>query len=77
MKYVILVTMFFANPNYSGNDAVVVDGYKGKSLEFKNIEDCIEHVNENHIALREFATKFYKDKAIPKQILCVEKGTKT
>ena len=72
MKYVILVTMFFANPNYSGTD-----GYKGKSLEFKNIEDCIEHVNENHIALREFATKFYKDKAIPKQILCVEKGTKT
>ena len=52
MKYVILVTMFFANPNYSGTDAVVVDGYKGKSLEFKNIEDCIEHVNENHIALK-------------------------
>ena len=35
-EMIILITMFFADPLYTGQDAITIDSYNGKPLIFTN-----------------------------------------
>ena len=75
IKYIIVVTMFFINPvQFGENDAVEIESYKGRPLQFEKQSDCYEHVEKNLEKIKEFAIYTYRDKpgALVKQIICAE-----
>mgnify|MGYP003137725892 CR=1 FL=1 len=71
MKYMILIVMFLADPSEK-MDSVKVKTLYNKPLVFESYKKCSEHVQENLEALKGFGRKVFEDKAIVKQILCVE-----
>ena len=41
IKYIIVVTMFFINPvQFGENDAVEIESYNGRPLQFEKQSDC-------------------------------------
>ena len=71
MKYMILIVMFLADPS-ERMDSVKVETLYNKPLVFENYEKCFDHVQENLEALKRFGRKVFENKAIVKQILCIE-----
>ena len=74
MKYIIVITLFFADPTYSGNDAVRVLEKYNKPLEFSTVSECGSHIKENLDELKAFALTVYPKATAVKQILCALKG---
>ncbi len=66
--------MFFADPTYSGNDAVSVLEKHNKPLEFSTVSECGSHIRKNLEELKTFALTVYPKATAVKQILCVLKG---
>ena len=74
MTYMILITMFFADPLKHLSNAIIVDQYQSQPLIFKTQKECFEHVNRNVVILKEFARKQYPEgDASVKDINCVDK----
>ena len=71
MKYMILIVMFLADPSEK-MDSVKVETLYNKPLVFESYENCFDHVQENLEALKGFGRKVFENKAIVKQILCIE-----
>ena len=73
----ILITMFFADYTYQGNDAISVETQNGQPLRFATMESCFEYVDENVEGLKAFAIANWADMNPPplvKQILCVDES---
>ena len=71
MKYMILIVMFLADPS-ERMDSVKIETLYNKPLVFESYEKCFDHVQENLEALKGFGRKVFENKAIVKQILCIE-----
>ena len=71
MKYMILIVMFLADPS-ERMDSVKVETLYNKPLVFESYEKCFDQVQENLEALKRFGRKVFENKAIVKQILCIE-----
>ena len=71
MKYMILIVMFLADPSEK-MDSVKVETLYNKPLVFESYEKCFDHVQENLEALKRFGRIVFENKAIVKQILCIE-----
>ena len=39
-EMIILITMFFADPSYTGQDAITIDSYNGRPLIFTDADKC-------------------------------------
>jgi len=71
---IILITMFFPDPTYQGNDAIAIDTYRGMPLRFATMQHCQEHVDKDVDGIKEFAIANWDHmdpKPLVKQILCV------
>ena len=71
-ELIILITVFFAEPNIYPN-AVSVDSRYGKPLRFSTQQECAEHIDKNLETLEEFAMTVYPKAIKIKSIFCVEK----
>ena len=71
-ELIILITMFFAEPNTYPN-AVEIAARYDKPLRFATEQKCHEHINENFDALKEFAMTMYPNAVTVKSMFCVEK----
>ena len=57
-EFIIVITMFFAEPNTYPN-AVEIAARYDKPLRFATEQKCHEHINENFDALKKFAMAMY------------------
>ena len=71
-ELIILITMFFAEPNTYPN-ALRIAALHGEPLRFATEQKCHEHINENFDALKEFAMTIYPNAVTGKSMFCVEK----
>ncbi len=72
-EFMIVIIMFFANPSYSGNDAVELVTKNEKPLVFKDIDACHEYVHENLETFKEIGKKVYPEAIAVKQIFCLRR----
>ena len=71
-ELIILITMFFSDPNTYPN-AVEVNSRYGEPLLFATEQECANHIDENFETLKEFAITVYPKAITIKSIFCVEK----
>ena len=71
-ELIILITMFFAEPNTDPN-ALRIASLHGEPLRFSSEQECANHINENFDALKEFAMTMYPNAVTVKSMFCVEK----
>ena len=71
-ELIILITMFFAEPNTYPN-ALRIAALHGEPLRFASEQECANHINENFDALKEFAMTMYPNAVTVKSMVCVEK----
>ena len=71
-EFIIVITMFFAEPNTYPN-AVEIAARYDKPLRFASEQECANHINENFDALKEFAMTMYPNAVTVKSMFCVEK----
>ena len=71
-ELIILITMFFAEPNTYPN-ALEIAARHGEPLRFASEQECANHINENFDALKEFAMTMYPNAVTVKSMFCVEK----
>ena len=71
-EVIILITMFFAEPNTSPN-ALRIAALHGEPLRFASEQECANHIHENFDALKEFAMTMYPNAVTVKSMFCVEK----
>tara|TARA_Y100000817_G_C16597802_1_gene429360 strand:+ start:100 stop:342 length:243 start_codon:yes stop_codon:yes gene_type:complete len=71
-ELIILITVFFAEPNIYPN-AVSVDSRYGKPLRFSTQQECAEHIDKNLETLEEFAMAMFPEAVRVRDIFCVEK----
>lgn len=74
MKYVIVITMLFLNPNLRDfPDGVVIHNADETPMYFRTLRECLEHATFNAVILHDFAVNYFKGEAVVRQILCVKK----
>ncbi len=71
-ELIILITMFFAEPNTYPNAIEIATRY-GEPLRFASEQECANHINDNFGALKEFAMTMYPEAVTVKSMVCVEK----
>ena len=71
-ELIILITMFFAEPNIYPNAIEIVTRY-GEPLRFASEQECANQINDNFGALKEFAMTMYPNAVTVKSMFCVEK----
>ena len=71
-EFIIVITMFFAEPNTYPN-ALRIAALHGEPLRFASEQECANHINENFDALKEFAMTMYPNAVTVKSMFCVEK----
>ena len=77
-EMIILITMFFADPFYTGQDAITIDSYNGKPLTFTNADKCEKWIWDDLENLKKYAKRIYPKAVAVKEIQCVyKKGLKT
>ena len=72
-KFVIVIVMWFTTPVVHV-DAIEVDSYNGKPLDFKSIEECFIHIGNNYESLRSFGKERFPQSIGLKEILCARLG---
>tara|TARA_B100001564_G_scaffold205803_1_gene173173 strand:+ start:602 stop:841 length:240 start_codon:yes stop_codon:yes gene_type:complete len=72
-EFMIVITMFFADPSYSGNDAVELITKNEKPLVFRDMDACHEHVHENLETFKEIGKEVYPEAIAVKQIFCLRR----
>ena len=72
-EMIILITMFFADPMYSGKDAITIDSYNGKPLTFTNADKCEKWIWDDLDNLKAYAKTIYPEAVAVKKIQCVYK----
>ena len=75
-EFIIVITMFFADPYYSGEDAVEVLYKNSQPLAFRTERECFAHIEDNLEDLKTFAKAVYPNAVTIKQILCHEQPQK-
>ena len=73
MKIIILITMFFADPMYKGQDAVSIESHNGKPLIFTDMDTCEKWIWNDLDNLKAYAKKVYPEAVAVKEIICVDK----
>lgn len=72
--YVIVILMFVAlGMDGPDKDALEISHKDGKPLLFDTFEQCVDHVNENIVELKQHASEQF-DGAPVKKIMCFEKN---
>ena len=71
MRWVIFVIMFMFDPLHVGNDAITVDFKNGEPLLFHDVDECVEHVQNNLEEIKQFAIAEFEYKGAIKSISCV------
>ena len=66
-ELIILITMFFAEPNTYPN-ALRIAALHGEPLRFASEQECANHINENFDAMT-----MYPNAVTVKSMFCVEK----
>ena len=75
-EIIILITMFFADPTYKGQDAISINSFNGKSLIFSDMDTCEKWVWNDLDGLKAYAKRVYPKAAAVKEIICVDKNLK-
>ena len=70
VTFTILVTLAWFNPGDADSTGFRISHLDGKALPFKTDAQCMEHVDENHKAIRDFISNYYKGKAVAVDIIC-------
>ena len=72
-EMIILITMFFADPLYTGQDAITIDSYNGKPLTFTDADKCEKWIWDDLENLKKYAKRIYPKAVAVKEIQCVYK----
>ena len=72
-EMIILITMFFADPMYSGKDAITIDSYNGRPLIFTDADKCEKWIWNDLDNLKAYAKTIYPNAVAIKKIQCVYK----
>ena len=72
-EMIILITMFFADPSYTGQDAITIDSYNGRPLIFTDADKCEKWIWNDLDNLKAYAKTVYPEAVAVKEILCVYK----
>ena len=72
-EMIILITMFFADPSYTGKDAITIDSYNGKPLIFTDADKCEKWIWDDLENLKKYAKTIYPEAVAVKKIQCVYK----
>tara|TARA_R100001594_G_scaffold89621_2_gene124054 strand:+ start:134 stop:367 length:234 start_codon:yes stop_codon:yes gene_type:complete len=70
LTFTILVTLAWFNPADADSNAFRITHFAGKILPFRSHDQCMQHVDENHQAIRNFVNEYYRGKAVAVDILC-------
>tara|TARA_B100000287_G_C20271647_1_gene638263 strand:+ start:361 stop:609 length:249 start_codon:yes stop_codon:yes gene_type:complete len=73
-EIIILITMFFADPMYNGQDAITINSHNGIPLIFSDMDTCEKWVWNDLDGLKAYAKKVYPKAAAVKEIICVDKN---
>jgi len=73
LKYIILIQMFWFNPENNDFKNLEITHYNGKTLKFANQQDCFSHVAEHFKELKQYTEDFHHGKATVGQIFCIRK----
>ena len=69
--YLILITMFFSDPIYTGKDSILIERYNGKPLVFNTLESCYDWVEKDFINIKNFGEFAFPEAVSLKAIDCV------
>ena len=72
-EMIILITMFFADPSYTGKDAITIDSYNGRPLIFTDADNCEKWIWNDLDNLKAYAKTIYPNAVAVKKIQCVYK----
>ena len=72
-EMIILITMFFADPMYTGKDAITIDSYNGRPLIFTDADKCEKWIWNDLDNLKAYAKTIYPNAVAVKKIQCVYK----
>ena len=72
-EMIILITMFFADPSYTGKDAITIDSYNGRPLIFTDADKCEKWIWNDLDNLKAYAKTVYPEAVAVKEIVCVKK----
>ena len=72
-EMIILITMFFADPMYSGKDAITIDSYNGRPLIFTDADKCEKWIWNDLDNLKAYAKTIYPVAVAVKKIQFVYK----
>jgi len=72
-EMIILIIMFFADPMYTGKDAISIDSYNGRPLVFTDVDKCEKWVWDDLENLMAYAKTVYPEAVAVKEIQCVYK----
>ena len=72
-EMIILITMFFADPSYAGQDAITIDSYNGRPLIFTDADKCEKWIWNDLDNLKAYAKTIYPNAVAVKKIQCVYK----
>ena len=72
-EMIILITMFFADPSYTGQDSITIDSYNGRPLIFTDADKCEKWIWNDLDNLKAYAKTIYPEAVAVKKIQCVYK----
>ena len=72
-EMIILITMFFADPSYTGQDAITIDSYNGRPLIFTDADKCEKWIWNDLDNLKAYAKTIYPNAVAVKKIQFVYK----
>tara|TARA_R110000824_G_C15058404_1_gene662139 strand:+ start:167 stop:409 length:243 start_codon:yes stop_codon:yes gene_type:complete len=60
MKFMILIMMLFASPDYEGDNMLVIEENAGYPLVFNSLHECSRYVYNNLPVLQAFAIQSFE-----------------
>ena len=72
-KFIIVIVMLFLDPNIK-KESFEVETFDGKSLNFKSIQECYAHVEDNFFHLKLAGEYYFPSAFAVDKILCIDIG---